>query len=356
MERLRALSQRPGVDQLLVASFNLDSVVKFGKKRNALCMSKGCTKYAQSQCDGLCNTHYNILSNGKCTPTQTVRLDEPFQLQSSFWLLPKTAGLEERTRLPALPGQAIRRSRRQCALRDDHARSSNEGGVTSSGTAVPEDLMDCEDHDATTRLGAQDREDCASPENRDEAAGGSEEVGAAVSGKDNYTDGVSPFHYEPDRKFFRERKEANTPMDEGHLTENDLSRALLSPGMKEAVAAPPIDKGHEPEVTMTKEEKDGGAGAEKNTTAVAPKNASTAEDDSYYTDENTEAGEATEEEQPPDSGGATSPNMSPRSTALSEDTVVIMTINGEVSEGYIAEEERNNSGAGQATAGSGVEE
>ena len=165
--------------------------------------------------------------------------------------------------------------------------------------------------------------------------------------------------------------------DEGHQTDNDPSRrALLSPGMKEAVTAPSIDKGYEPEGTMTEEERDGGAGAEKKSTAVAPKNASTAEDDGYHADGNTDAGEATEEDQPPDNGGATlsregagetPSNPSPRPSALAEAAAGIRTINDEVSsEGYLAEEnteeepseteERNNSGAGPATEDGGAEE
>ena len=132
--------------------------------------------------------------------------------------------------------------------------------------------------------------------------------------------------------------------DEGHRTDGDASRrALMSSGMKEAVAPPSIDEGYEPEGTMTEEERDGGAGAEEKPIRDVPKGSPVAEDDGYHA--GSDAGEATEEDQPPpDGGGGTAasrgeapPILSPGPAALAEAAVGGRTTNEELSEGYLAE-------------------
>ena len=102
--RLFALSERPDVDQLLVASISLDTSVKrlkCGSKTRTLCMMSGCKKHAQTRCDGLCNAHYNTISTGN-SKMPIISGANSDTSEIARWSI-KTAGLEERARLAALP-------------------------------------------------------------------------------------------------------------------------------------------------------------------------------------------------------------------------------------------------------------
>lgn len=103
--RLCALSERPDVDQLLVASISLDTIVKrlkCGSKTRTLCMISGCKKHAQTRCDGLCNAHYNTISTGKSKMPISSGANSATG-ENAPWSI-RTAGSEERARLATLLG------------------------------------------------------------------------------------------------------------------------------------------------------------------------------------------------------------------------------------------------------------
>ena len=103
--RLCALSERPDVDQLLVASISLDTSVKrlkCGPKTRTLCMISGCKKHAQTRCDGLCNAHFNTISTGKSKMPISSGANSATS-DNARWSI-GTIGSEERARLATLLG------------------------------------------------------------------------------------------------------------------------------------------------------------------------------------------------------------------------------------------------------------